>query len=156
MTDRNFCHFGPFFSPFRSLTTWKIKILKLKKTSGDIIILYICTINYNLLMYDSRDMEYNRQNFLSFWTVFCPFTTLWTQKIKILKKWKKSLNILPFYKHKWQSYDAWFIRCGVQWTEFFFILKCFLPFYPLTARKIKILKKWKKCLEILSFYTCIP
>ena len=32
-------------------------------------------------------------------------TPLWTQKIKILKKWKKYLKILSFYKHKWQSYD---------------------------------------------------
>ena len=72
-------------------------------------------------------------NFLSFWTVFCPFTPLWTQKIKILKKWKKYLKILSFYKHKWQSYDAWFLRYGVQRTEFFVILDCFLPFYPLTT-----------------------
>ena len=26
----------------------------------------------------------------------------------------------------------------------------------LTAKKIKILKKWKKCMEISSFYTCVP
>ena len=31
-------------------------------------------------------MEWDRQNILSFWTVFCPFNPLWTQKIKILKK----------------------------------------------------------------------
>ena len=31
-------------------------------------------------------MKWVRQNILSFWTVFCPFTPLWTQKIKILKK----------------------------------------------------------------------
>ena len=33
----------------------------------------------------------------------------------------------------------------------------FLPFYlppPLTTRKINSFKKWKKSLEILSFYTC--
>ena len=28
---------------------------------------------------------------------FCPFTPLTTQKIKILKKWEKHLEILPFY-----------------------------------------------------------
>ena len=33
-------------------------------------------------------MEWDRQNILSFWTVFCPFNPLWTQKIKILKKKK--------------------------------------------------------------------
>ena len=38
----------------------------------------------------------------------------------------------------------------------------FLPFYhppasppPLTTQKIKFWKKWKKCLEILSLYTCL-
>ena len=31
-----------------------------------------------------------QQNFLSLWTVFCPFTPLWTQKIKTLKKFLKT------------------------------------------------------------------
>ena len=115
--------------------------------------LNICTINDNLLMYGSWDVDCDRQNFLSFWTVFCPFTPLWTQKNKLWKKWKKYLKILSFYKHKWQSYDAWFLRYGMQQTEYFIILDCFSPFYPLTTQKIKILKKWKKRLEILSFYT---
>ena len=35
--------------------------------------------------------------FLSFWTTFCPFTPLTTQKIKILKKWKNRLEISSFY-----------------------------------------------------------
>ena len=30
-----------------------------KKTPGDIIILYICTINDNYMMYDSWDMEHD-------------------------------------------------------------------------------------------------
>ena len=38
-----------------------------------------------------------RQNFLSFWTIFCPLTPLTTQKAKILEKTKKHLEILPFY-----------------------------------------------------------
>ena len=38
----------------------------------------------------------------------------------------------------------------------FFILGYFLPFYPLTARKIKIFRKWKMCLEVSCFYTCVP
>ena len=35
--------------------------------------------------------------FLSFWTTFCPFTPLTTQKIEILKKWKNRLEISSFY-----------------------------------------------------------
>ena len=58
---------------------------KLKKT--DIIILHMCTINDNHTMYSSWNEECDGWNFLSRWTVFCPFTPLplKTQKIKILK-----------------------------------------------------------------------
>ena len=64
--------------------------------------------------------ERDRWNFLSFRTVFCPFTPLWTQEIKILKKWKKQLKIYHFTNvyHKWWSYDVWILRYGVQQTEF--------------------------------------
>ena len=48
---------------------------KLKKTPGDIIILHMCTTNDNHMMYGSWDIQHNRQNFMSFWTIFCPFTT---------------------------------------------------------------------------------
>ena len=57
--------------------------------------------------------------------------------------------------HKWQSYDAWFLRYEAWQTEYFFILDRFCPFTPLTTWKIKILKKWKQHLEI-SFHTCVP
>ena len=59
---------------------------KIKKTSGDVIILHMCTKNYVHMMYASWDIECNRQNFLSFWAIFCPFTTLLTPKIEIWKK----------------------------------------------------------------------
>ena len=36
--------------------------------------------------------------------------------------------------------DLWFLRYEMQQTEFLIILDHFLPFYPLTTRKIKILK----------------
>ena len=95
---QNFLSFWAIFCPFSPLTTRKIKILKLKKTPGDIIILHICTINDNHMLYSSWDMEHDRHNFLSFWTIFfCAFTPIWTQKIKILKKWKKHRKILSFY-----------------------------------------------------------
>ena len=49
---------------------------------------YTCTKNHNHMIYGSWDMECNRQNVLSLWIVFCLFTLLWTQKIKILKNKK--------------------------------------------------------------------
>ena len=91
---QKFLLFWVIFYHFSPLTTTKIRILKLKKTPGDIIILHICTINSNHLMYGSSDMECSRANFLSFWTVFCLFTPLTTQKIKILKKTPADIIIL--------------------------------------------------------------
>ena len=76
-----FCHFLSFAPP----TTQKIKILK---KWGKIIILHLCNVNENHMMYGSRYIECNRQNSLSFWTIFCPFTPLTTQKIWILKNEK--------------------------------------------------------------------
>ena len=173
--NRQFLSFWTIFCPFSLLTNWKIKILKLKKIPGDLIILHICTINgshmmygswdmehhreffvildrflpfvfYPMnpenqnfekmkktsedliilqmctindshMMYHSRDMECNRQNFLSFWTVFCSFTPLTTRKIKILKKWKKKAAWRYYHftqvYHKRQSYDVWFLRYQV-------------------------------------------
>ena len=43
---------------------------KMKKIAGDKIILEMSTINDNHMMYGSWDMEHERQNFLSFWTIF--------------------------------------------------------------------------------------
>ena len=77
------------------METQEIKILKWKKRPGDII--PMCTTNENHMMYGSWDMESTTQNFFSFWTIFCPFTPLTPQKIKILKKWKKRLKISSFY-----------------------------------------------------------
>ena len=57
---------------------------KMKKTLEDIIILQMFTINDSHMIYGFSDMECSRQFFLSFWTIFCPFTTLATQKMKIL------------------------------------------------------------------------
>ena len=80
---QNFLSFWTLFSPFTSpLTTQKIKFWKKeKKTAEGIIILHMCTINENHMMYGSWDEERSGQSFLSFWTFFFPFTHLWTQKI---------------------------------------------------------------------------
>ena len=57
--------------------------------------------------------------------------------------------------HKWQSYDVWFMIYKAWQIEFSVIFDHFLPFPPLTTWKIKILKYWKKLLEISSFYTSV-
>ena len=60
---QKYLSFWAICCPFSRLNTWDIKILKMKKTSGDIVILHICTINDNHMMYGSWDMECDRQNF---------------------------------------------------------------------------------------------
>ena len=98
--DRCNCYFSfwDIFCLFTPQTTQKIKILKkLKKSPRDIIILKICTKNYDQMMYGSWDMMHDGCNYFSVWAIFCPFTPLTTQKIKILKKWIPCLEISSFY-----------------------------------------------------------
>ena len=85
----NFCHFGPFFAlSALSLTTWKIKFFTLKRAPGDIIILYICTINDNHMMCGSWDMECIRQFFviLDRFLPFYPSTDTENQNFEKMKK----------------------------------------------------------------------
>ena len=93
---QSFLPFWVIFCCLTFLTTWKIKILKKwKKTkqnnkkpqkTPENIILHLHTTNDDHMMYGYWDLEHDKQNFLSFWTIFCPFTPLTTKKIKILKK----------------------------------------------------------------------
>ena len=75
------------------------------------------------LRYSVRQIE-----FLSFWAIFCPFTTLTPEKSKFFEKnaWRYQHFTLVY--PKWQSYDVWFLKYGVQQTQFFVILVYFLPF----------------------------
>ena len=63
------------FLPFQSHNSSENQAL------GDIIILHICPINDNHLMYGSWDMT--ERIFCYFGSFFCPFTPLTTWKIKI-------------------------------------------------------------------------
>ena len=117
---------------------------------GDIIILHKCTKNHDRRLYCSWDIVQGRENYFSFWAIFCPFTS---------QKWKKHLEVSSLYTvyHKWQSYDIWFLRYEVQQTEFFCHLgPFFLPFYSPNSPKNEHFKKMKKNLEISSFNTNVP
>ena len=146
---QNFLSFWAIFCPFSPLTTWKIKILKLEKTPGDIMILHICTISDNHMMYSSWDTQCNGQNFLSFWNHFLPFCPPMDPENQNFGK----MNITPeniIYHftnvyHKWQSScDVWFLRYQAWWTECFVILDQFLPFYPSNNPKIQSFEKMEK------------
>ena len=86
--------FLPFYHPPNNPKNQNFE--KMKKTLGHIFILQTCTTNDNHMMYGSWDIEHDGQNFLPFWTIFCPFIPLTTQKIKILKKWKKAWRYYHF------------------------------------------------------------
>ena len=73
-----------------------------------------------------------------------------------MKKFLEILLFHPYVYHKWQSYDAWFLRYIAQRTDFFVTQGHFLPFYPTSHLEHQNFEKMKKCLEILSFYTCVP
>ena len=64
------CHFSPFLLFYPTNNPKNQNFEKMKKALGDIIILHMCTINDNHIMYGSWDMECLRQIFLSFWTIF--------------------------------------------------------------------------------------
>ena len=150
-------HFLPFFFPPKTLKNQNFE--KMRKIAGYIIILHICTKNHNHRRYGFWDTEWDRQKFLSFWSIVWSFTPLLIPKIKIWKKCKKHLEILSFYTSVPQMTNIW---CTVPeiWsaTDQFFLSfwTIFCPFIPLTNQKMKILKKWKKLTEILSSYTCVP
>ena len=64
---------------------------KMKKVHGHSIILQMCTINDNHIMYGSWDMERDRQNFGPFFALLLPLTT---QKIKFWKNEKMPRDII--------------------------------------------------------------
>ena len=85
------------FLPFHPITTHKIKILKKWKKNKLYMSSFYTWVSKIMIIYASWDMECNRNNFLSFWAMFWPFTPLLTLKTKIWKKCKKCLEILSFY-----------------------------------------------------------
>ena len=159
-TDRIFCHFGQFFALTLPNNPKNQKFEKMKKAPGDIIILHKCTINDNLMMYGSWDIECDGQNFLSFWTIFCSFSPLTTPKIEILKNWRKTYGDIIILHKCTKNHDD-MLYCSLDMARngcncCFSFWAIFCPFTLLKARKIKILQKWKKHLEISSFHKCLP
>ena len=134
----------------------------MKKKHGDIIILHMCTINNNPMMYGPWDMEHDGQNFCHL-DHFFPFYLPPPLKAKKSKFWKnekkKPRGIAILHKctknrdHMLHCYwDTMHDKCN-----YFLFWAVFCPLTPLTTQKIKIKKKKrKKYLEISSFYTCVP
>ena len=101
------------------------------------------------------DMKHDRQNFLSFWAIFCTFTPLTTQKIKILKIWKKawiSSFSTSVPKIMIICYTVPEICCVTD-EILIFHFGLFFALLLLIAQKTNFFYKRKRYLEILSFIT---
>ena len=97
----------------------------------------MCTKNHNHIKYGSGDTEWDRQIFFVILDHFCPFTTLWTQIIKFLKKWKKHLKTLSFYKCVPYTRVIWCIVPEI-WSATDRIFFSFWNiFFPFTTNKTK-------------------
>ena len=75
--------FLPFYTP-NNLKNQNFQ--KMKLMPGAIIILHMCTIYENHLMFGSLDFECDWQIFFSFWTTFCPFNNPKNQNFEKMKK----------------------------------------------------------------------
>ena len=98
------------------------------------------------MIYGSCDIECDR--LLSFWTIFFLFPPLITWKIKIMKKWKKCVEI-SFYtsapKLKIMMYGSW----DMEHNRFFCHFRLFFallpsPLSPKKQPKNQSLEKMKK------------
>ena len=83
--------------------------------------------------------------FCHFGPHFCSFTLLTTRKVKILKKWKKHLEMSSFYtgapkNHDHMMYASSDMECDRHDFLSFWVIFC--PFTPLLTPKIKIWKKF--------------
>ena len=95
---------------------------------------------------------------MTFWAIFCTFTLLITQKIKILTRWKTPGDIIILHlcttSDDHMVDDSWDMERDAQ--NFLWFQSIFCLFTPWTTWKIKISKKRKKHWKISSFYTCVP
>ena len=112
----------------------------------------MCTKNEDHMIYGSWDIRHDGQGFLSFWAIFCHLILLTTRKLKILKKWKTSLEVLSFYSSStttiiwcmfpeiWSTTDRIFGHFGP-----------FFPFFPTNKLKNQNFEKTKKILRDIIF-----
>ena len=70
----------------------------------------MCIINENHMMYVSSDIKHDRQTFLSFWTIFCPFTLLTTPKNQNFEKMKYKPGDIIILNKSTKNYDHMLYR----------------------------------------------
>ena len=133
---------GHFFLPFDPPNPKSQKFEKIKKCLK-ILSFYTCVPQMTIMMYGFWYIKHDRQNFLSFWAIFCPFTPLTIQKIKFWKNGKSSWRYYHLHKctinDNHMIYGSWDVNCNRQ--IFLVIFGYVLPFYP---PKMKISQNKKK------------
>ena len=117
-------YFLPFYPPNSQKNQ---NFEKMKQTPGDVIILYMCTKNYDHMMYGFWDTVRDRCNCdFSFWAIFCPFTPLTAKKknqnFEKTKKMPRDIIILYMCTKNYHQmiYDSWELLCNGQtdrWTD---------------------------------------
>ena len=128
---------------------------KTKEKQLKISLFYTCTKNLDMI-YSSWDIECDRLklvilgHFLPFYSPKNP------KKVEILKKWKNTWRYhFALVYDKWPSYDVWFLRYGMRWTDFFCHFGPFFAFLPPNNPKNHNFGKMKKRLgDIIILYNC--
>ena len=98
----------------------KNEISKMKKNSGDIIILHKCTKNHDHLLYCSRDMTHDRCNGYFHFGLFFALLPLYHSKKSEFQKNEKSSWRYHHFTHVYQRWwldDVWFLGYGMQQTD---------------------------------------
>ena len=183
VTDIFFCHLGLFFAllPPRPLQPRKSKswryyhfthekwgselkiiwcmILEMWSATNKNFFLILANEKMTIIWYMVPGISTATEIlFLSPSANFCPFTPLTAQKMKISKNKKNTWRYYLLHKCT-KNYNILYCsgdmardRCNFYFS--FWSIFCLLT--PVTAQKIKISRKWKKHLEISSFYTSVP
>ena len=71
-----------------------------KQIAGDIIILHMLTKNHNHMRYSSWDTEWDKPNFLLFWSIFCPNNPQ-NQNFEKMKKTTGCHHFIYVYQKSW-------------------------------------------------------
>ena len=95
---QNILLFWAIFCSFTPLTTQKIKMLKNLKKHLEKISFYASVAYMKIIWCMVPEIwSITSRIFSWFWVIFCTFTPLTIQKIKILKQWKMSLEVSSIY-----------------------------------------------------------
>ena len=153
-TDKIFVILGHFLPIYPQ----KSKFEKMKKTLTDIIILHMCTIHDSHMMYSFWDMERDRQNFSSFWTIFCTFIPLTTQKNQNFEKMKTppgdiiTLHMCNINENR-MMYGSWDMkRDGQNFLPFWTVFCSFTPSNNPKNQNFEKLKKTSR--DIIILHKC--